>query len=973
MEETKMGESKTQEALIENKVGAIQKSEADIIKERKEKIIKLLKSDKYFSVFVIIGALSLIFSLFLKIGINFGINFFGYDVWFVLAVLSFISAFLAYNKKYKYMFYPILLFIVWLSVQIRTRNLPLLKDVTTGTWTLGPDLDPFLFLRWAKYIIANGHLFDIDVMRFVPLGYDVRGELLLHPYMIAWFHKIAVFFGSESIIQSAVLYPVAMFALTVVAFFFLIKEIFIKSTGAKEANTIGLISSFLLTISPILLPRTIAGIPEKESAAFLFMFLALYFFLKSWNSDKLAFIILFSILSGASTAGMALIWGGYAFIFLTIAPSVLVAFFLGKVERNKLITYVVWIVASFSLMIPFSTRYPLTTFISSIMTGSSVIVLLIILFYMFVFNPFIKKHIHSVKLKNIPPKIESTLIILLLIFIAALSFFGWSFIVGEIKNIISNLIAATPGRILQTVAENRQPFFDEWSGSFGPYLRNIPLSFWLFFIGSIYLFYKMIYSLNKKERYVLTTAYTMFLFSIVFSKYSANSTFNGSNAASMVLYAIGFIVLIGSLGYYAFLFYKKDEEEKLKKIEFGFILLFMLFFFSLVSARGAVRLILMLAIPASIIISYFSLSVIDDVRKMKSGVFKYCAFVVAGIIILATLFSGIQLYKSVNAEAASYGPNVYTQQWQKAMAWVRENTPQTAVFGHWWDYGYRLQSIGERATVLDGGNAIGYWNHMMGRYALTGPNETEALEFIYAHNTTHFLIDSTDIGKYTAFSSIGSDKDYDRRSWIPIFLRDKNQMQETKNSTIFVYSGGTVLDDDTIYEENGTKIYLPAGKAGIGAVLLERYSSGELAQQPIGIFVYQNKQYKLPLKYAFINNRFINFGKGVESGVFPFLNLDQSTLDPDGAMLYLSERVVKSQLARLYLYNENDSYFKLAHSEDDALVTQIKTQNPNAGDFVYAGGFRGPIKIWDINYPQNMELNEKYLLKTIPKEMGFDL
>ena len=75
MEETKMGESKTQEALIENKVGAIQKSEADIIKERKEKIIKLLKSDKYFSVFVIIGALSLIFSLFLKIGINFCINF----------------------------------------------------------------------------------------------------------------------------------------------------------------------------------------------------------------------------------------------------------------------------------------------------------------------------------------------------------------------------------------------------------------------------------------------------------------------------------------------------------------------------------------------------------------------------------------------------------------------------------------------------------------------------------------------------------------------------------------------------------------------------------------------------------------------------------------------------------------------------------------------------------------------------------
>src|SRR3990172_10160255 len=106
------------------------------------------------------------------------------------------------------------------------------------------------------------------------------------------------------------------------------------------------------------------------------------------------------------------------------------------------------------------------------------------------------------------------------------------------------------------------------------------------------------------------------------------------------------------------------------------------------------------------------------------------------------------------------------------MTWVRENTERNTVFGHWWDYGYWVQSIGERATVLDGGNAISYWNHMMGRYALTGTNETEALEFLYAHNTTHFLIDSTDIGKYPAFSSIGSDENYDRRSWISPFLKD---------------------------------------------------------------------------------------------------------------------------------------------------------------------------------------------------------
>jgi len=127
--------------------------------------------------------------------------------------------------------YFILAAIVWLSVHIRAANIPLLRDVTTGQWTLGPDLDPYLFLRWAKYIVAHGALYARDWMRYVPVGYNTKGELLLHPYMIAWFHKVAAFFGSTSVDQSAALYPVFFFAITVIAFFFLARKIFIDSLG----------------------------------------------------------------------------------------------------------------------------------------------------------------------------------------------------------------------------------------------------------------------------------------------------------------------------------------------------------------------------------------------------------------------------------------------------------------------------------------------------------------------------------------------------------------------------------------------------------------------------------------------------------------------------------------------------------------------------------------------------------------------
>jgi hypothetical protein len=378
---------------------------------------------------------------------------------------------------------------------------------------------------------------------------------------------------------------------------------------------------------------------------------------------------------------------------------------------------------------------------------------------------------------------------------------------------------------------------------------------------------------------------------------------------------------------------------------------------------------MMLVPSTSIIVAYFAVALFNSEKKSCGDVTKIILWGALALVLIASLYSGFSFYAQSTAEARGYYPSAYNQQWQKAMAWTRTSTPESAVFGHWWDYGYWIQSIGNRATVLDGGNSIVYWNYMMGRYALTAPDDSKAIEYLYAHNTTHFLIDSSDIGKYTAFSSIGSDVNYDRRSWIPALGRDNTQTTELKNSTITIYTGGTSLDGDIVYQENGTKIFLPAGKAGLGAVILERNSSGALVSNPTGIFVYQNSQYRIPFRYAF-DGKLIDFGSGLDAGVFlmPRLNNVQSSfqVETDGAMLYLSSRTVHSQIARLYLYNENNPYFKLAHSEDDFVVAQLKAQNSAIGDFVYYGGVRGPIKIWNINYPAGMSVKDEYLLTDYP-------
>ena len=105
-------------------------------------------------------------------------------------------------KKTNWLTIGLLIVLLILNVYIRTlpmRTLegtdhPGLWDVTKNTWTLGPDLDPFLFLRYAKNIVEDGSLMKIDYMRYVPLGFDTYRETRILPYMIASLHNFINFF-----------------------------------------------------------------------------------------------------------------------------------------------------------------------------------------------------------------------------------------------------------------------------------------------------------------------------------------------------------------------------------------------------------------------------------------------------------------------------------------------------------------------------------------------------------------------------------------------------------------------------------------------------------------------------------------------------------------------------------------------------------------------------------------------------------
>jgi len=897
---------------------------------------------------------------------------------------------LNFFKQKKVWVFGLLIVAVILGIYIRSMPMqdhggnPGLWDVTKDDWTLGPDLDPWFFTRYAKTIVNEGSLPKIDTMRNVPLGFETARETVLLPYLIVWNYNIVNIFGDFSVEFAAAFLPVIMFALTIIVFFFFVREVFIgeNKRNATKANIIALISTFFMVVVPEFLSRTVAGIPEKESAAFFFMFLALYLFLKAWKSETIKKSVVLGVLAGISTAAMGLIWGGVSYVFVAIGVAGFLAFILNKVKQKEFIVYGTWVLVSFLLLAFFPGQHSFSNLISSLDSGLAFLVFFIFVIHFIIWKTKLSQ-IRFLRETKIPKNILSLIISIVFGILFSVIVFGPGFIIEKVQAINQMLFKPVTGRWDVTVAENKQPYFTEWKNSFGPFIKNIPIMFWMFFIGSVVLFKKMLRHIKKKDSWILTGLYILFFFGLVFSRYASDSVLNGENFISKSFYYISALLLIGGFIYYYWK-YHHEGNNGFEKIGFNYLLLFSLFLLTVFTARSAVRLIMVLAIVAPIFVAYLIVESFSMWKKLDKGMKKNIVGIVFIVILLSGSFVFWNYYGSVKVGAYYHVPGQYNQQWQKAMSWVRKNTPADAVFGHWWDYGYWVQSIGERATVLDGGNMITFWNYHMGRLVLTGDNQNDALEFLYNHNTTYLLIDPTDIGKYGAFSSIGSDENYDRFSWIQIMLLDKSQIQETANGTARIYQGGIALDEDTmISSDDGTNIFLPAGRAAVGGVIIETTNNEDgtfSIEKASVVFFYNNQQINFPLRYVYFNEEFIDLGKGLEGTAYLVETIvpagQNINVNGMGSLIYISPRVMRGFLAQKYLLNDpfnNFPNFKIAHKEHALVVSDLRAQGLGVHDFVFYNGLQGPIKIWEVEYTGREKLVEEYVSTEPEKYISWEL
>ena len=854
-------------------------------------------------------------------------------------------------KKYQNIFVYICLIaiIIYSGIYVRTLNIPGLKDAATGNMTLAPDLDPYLYLRWSREILSNGSLPVIDTMRYVPLGYDTTDELILPCYLIIDLYKFLNLFSPTTIEYAAIIYPVIFFCLFLIAFFLFVNKLFSDYPNSK---LIAIISTTIVSIVPGLLHRTLAGVPEKESAGLFYMFLTLYFLISAFKEEKKWKAVILGLLAGTAMGLMGLVWGGVTFLFMSIPIGAILIFFLSDIKNKDVLVYTVWALSFTLILLTQSTRYGLKI-LSPLSAGTIYFTVLLLISG----KIFKKKAI--------------ALIVVLAIVLAGIlitnpQFSGKGFFAYMMEDVVNAIIKPfITDRLTLTVAENQVVYFSQWFADFGEYV------FWFFILGLIFLAYETFWKFEMSGK-ITASSFMMFIMIMIFSRYSATSQ-------STLLFVIGVLIFIGGI---TALTIKRNKDEKTGKKEYvdkGILIFMAVIIFSVFCSRSAVRLYYFIYPIVPIVISFLFVRLFYYIRH-KDEILRYTCWLLIGLMIITVSITVIGYNSRLMAEAKGSTTGYYDAQWQYAMAWVRDNTPTDAVFAHWWDYGYWVQTIGGRATILDGGNVISYWDYLMGGKVLTADVTNSSamndeFSFLKTHDANYLLIDSTDIGKYGAYSSIGSNENYDKMSSMQTFVINQAAGREERNDTLNILMGANGLDEDLSFDG---QIY-PAGQAAIFAFIIpvstinsNNVSVGDLLQ-PKAMLVYNGKQIIMPIKCVYINNARKNFAYGINGCLYIMPIVTQTGVIDIGAGLWLSERLMRSEMIHLYILDENIPGFINVHSENSPIVNMLNDQyNLGLPEIIYHQqvGLLGPIKIWQIDYSAypNAQVNPQYLSRVYPEK-----
>lgn len=633
-----------------------------------------------------------------------------------------------FRKKRYLINYLILSVICILAFYSRTLNVPHLER----KYMISPD-DPYVFYRYSSIIAEKGYLPKNDSLRYYPIGFDTSRELILPSYVAGYAYRILKPVFPDLVIPDiAAYYPAALLVVSLIFFFLFVKEIF--------NERVGLLATGFFAFTRGILFRTAGGFLEKEPLFLVFLTLSFYMYIKGLKDKKLSKKMIFGGLAGVFTGLAGLTSGLYLFIIYSITAVILVSLIFNKTSKENLAFNFIWF-AVFILILSTSSRYDSITEALFFQVPLGVLLISSINFI-------------SNKVKDkipMPTPFFSLLVGLVIVYGVTAVKYDPTWFPETLTGFYTLVVNPTLGaeRHASSVSENQPPVFyggfasSSWWGVFS-------YEIFFFVLGAIFLYF-FITKKVKISPIIPTIVFTFFLLSLIFENPGPESWAWITKVFGREYLFIGLFFL--TTGFLIFLAWKQKKEDNLKNLDEAKVCVLVLFVVLCVAANAAVRLFFMLSFPAAILSAFF----IDKTSAMIHNRFKdklYAAtpYAIAFVIITINFFGASS---TVSGMVPGQGD------WFEAMEWVKENTPEDSIFIHWWDYGYMIQTMGERATILDPGNSIVQWNYDTGGHIFGGYNYTEVYDqLVKFHKPDYFLISPEDIPKFYQISRLGLKKTY---------------------------------------------------------------------------------------------------------------------------------------------------------------------------------------------------------------------
>lgn len=722
----------------------------------------------------------------------------------------------------------LLLLSIRIGVHVRVRNSKILQE----KYLLG--FDSYRYLREAKQIAQDGHLPERDMMRYVPLGRDLREELSLNSYAIVYFHRFLQNFDSYVTVEEAAIYfPVVCFVFSALLFFLLTAELLDKYTA--------IFATIIFAVVPGILYRTSAGYADRDALSLFWMLLAFYFYVKAVRSPNFRKAMFYSVLSGITTGFLGLTWPGVGLIMAIIVAANFIRLITDEYEKKDACAYLFWYLPAVMMLLIFTQRYiRRLDHLALLSFGPSSIFLVTLALYF-----AIRRYPSWYRRMSFDNRLPLGMSLILIIFLACMLL--CAFILGPVS-LVTHVAGAQEylffplgnNRLMRGVGELIPFTLSTWWSEYG-------LLFPFLLIGFVMILYELYSHYGFRTRIALPLASIVPLVTIL-SAVSSASVLDGHSGLSRSIYLCGLgLFAFGSLWFYL---RQRRLSETVERRPLDRALVFMsVWFFILFVATHGARHFNMLFTPIAVIVAAYA--VFKFIHRIANGMpkvthilllctgvcmlswllfsmkdnlftfalrtisFKEAAFLrlhprlnlnlsLLIIICLPIIGSVILQRNSVKARgvvswiaimlvsmiivggippiAKGYvdyplSKLALDHQWQEALDWLKEESEPDSIVAAWWDVGHWLETVAFRAAIIDNDHYIPYWIHLVARHVFMAPSESEALECLKTYGATYLLTSARNIVRQSYWISLmGSNENGDRVCFIQMFT-PKNQKQ----------------------------------------------------------------------------------------------------------------------------------------------------------------------------------------------------